>query len=113
MKTAKKTSCLVELIDKYKKWRRDNGEAVSGSESGEKEKPQQSDSKDFWDLNTIRGAPAELTQEKAAEPELAREDSKKVSSRSGESGKKKTSRSHREGKEGRERKDKTSKSSVC
>lgn len=99
----------MELIDKYKKWRRDNGEVVSGSESGDKEKPtQKMDSKDFWDLNTIRGAPAELAQPSSS-PELAREDSKtKVSSRSGDK-KKPSSRSHREG---RERKDKREKSSV-
>jgi serine/threonine-protein kinase 24/25/MST4 len=114
LKTTKKTSCLVELIEKYKKWRRENGEAVSGSESDDKQKPTKSESSanDFWDLNTIRGAPAELQsppEAKAPAAEaLTREDSKKGSRSTSDSSKKKSSR-HREGREGREGRDRRDK----
>jgi len=108
LKTTKKTTCLVELIDKYKKWRRDNGEAVSGSDSAEapEEKPAKADKNDFWDLNTIKGAPAELTAQKEAEAEAAREEAKKAAARSSTtltSDSKKRDRRHRDKSEGGKR----------
>jgi len=115
LKTTKKTSSLVELIDKHRKWRRENGDGVSSEEKEEKpEQAQSNNNKDFWLLETVRGAPEELRAENYPEVTVPTPDEGR-SDRSGEkkprgAGDSKKKRDRGERGERRERKEKSHKS---
>jgi len=100
LKTTKKTTALVELIEKHKRWKRENGEAVSSEDKETKGDGNQPASKDFWDLDTIRGAPEEIKAMNAEAAEEAKEtrDSRKSRSAGTDGSKKKRERSNRKDK---------------
>lgn len=61
---AKKTSILVDLIDRYKKWQANGGEDNDSDSDSDKDSDENGDAPD-WEFGTIKGKPAALKADAA------------------------------------------------
>eukprot|EP01126_Amoeba_proteus_P061437 TRINITY_DN8249_c0_g2_i1.p1 TRINITY_DN8249_c0_g2~~TRINITY_DN8249_c0_g2_i1.p1 ORF type:complete len:475 (-),score=110.80 TRINITY_DN8249_c0_g2_i1:136-1560(-) len=78
IKGSKKTSCLVELISRHKKWAKENGGEQSSEASEEKVKEGQAGPDWEWD-NTVRGVPEAMQTSDAAQKSKQQPQSKSQS----------------------------------
>jgi serine/threonine-protein kinase 24/25/MST4 len=63
-KNAKKTSCLVELIDRHKKWKESHAAGRESSSEEDHKQDKQGDGGPVWKFNdTVKGTPTELHEE--------------------------------------------------
>jgi len=78
-KTAKKTSCLVELIDKHKRWKdSQHGAGVDKSSSDDDQKAKTTEGGPIWKFNdTVKGVPEIVETPKEVPPPAAKEKEEK------------------------------------
>lgn len=74
---AKKTSCLVDLIDKYRRWVDNGGTASSSDDDSDKEDDGPMEDPN-WQFDTIKGAPAALSAGDSGGDSAARNDKARV-----------------------------------